>query len=630
MVAKKYILHILTALMLISCIRENVNDVNIENHTGPVTVGFVAGGAQKTRTTIDDNGISTSWSPEDKVALWALNEETQSFSLNNQMFKMYFRHPESRGYFTSTLNAAMATGSYTYYATYPTPTSVNGTTATFNLPDVQDGQMGGGVAIMVAEPQTGKAALSALTNTNASDEIFDNGPHLNMHHKMHALKFFVMQDKWGFNEGEKIKRIIFTMPQAVAGDVSFDYTNPDVDFSVANGVKTISLSLDKQIGPTMSAANPDFAAASIIPTMAFAEGDEITMKIYTQTQIAKQTISLAGHSAMQAGHITPVVMNCSNPTSLPKISFVIKANNLGEDPYKITLTSTDTNSKWSLTDDNEYEYYTGNPNSIINIGNGFDVFYDEEILSTLSGKNVKVTFETKNAIVSNVITMPAMSEAIDYSVDMEVPYLFAEDFSTLSTYNGEYNQCEYTSTSAASVAARDLSQYGLSEGWTGARTGCDAAGVAILVTGSVDNVIAGATRAYGRLDSPAMSAIKPDCGVKVKVSFTYSGKESGNYDYYYPVAKCGYTTASGLLNGYATQFNNNQAFSGIDGAIDIPSVPTSGSAAAATNNMEYTINNCTSNHRLSWHVMQYGYKSFKINNDIGYLYVDNIKVQIVK
>ena len=155
MVAKKYILHILTALMLISCIREDVNDVNIENHTGPVTVGFVAGGAQKTRTTIDDNGISTSWSPEDKVALWALNEESQSYSLSNQEFKMYFRHPESRGYFTSTLNAAMANGSYTYYATYPTPTSVNGTTATFNLPDVQDGQMGGGVAIMVAERQTG-------------------------------------------------------------------------------------------------------------------------------------------------------------------------------------------------------------------------------------------------------------------------------------------------------------------------------------------------------------------------------------------------------------------------------------------------------------------------------------------
>ena len=628
MLAKKYILHILIAFLLISCIRE---DVTIDNHSGPVTVGFVAGGAPKTRTTIDDNGISTSWSPEDKVALWAVNESSQSFALNNQEFKIYFRHPASKGYFTSTLNAAMAAdGSYTYYATYPTPTSVNGTTATFNLPDVQDGQMSGGAAIMVAEPQTGKAALTALTDTNASDEIFNDGLHLNMHHKMHALKFFVMQDKWAFKEGEKIERIIFTMPQAIAGDISFDYTNPNAESSVANGLNTISLGLAKQIGPTESAANPDFAAASIIPTTDITEGDKITMKIYSRTQIVKQTISLAGRDAMQAGHITPVAMNCSNPSDLPKMTFVINTNNLGEDPYKITLTSTDTNSKWLLTDDNEYEYYTGDPNSIINIGNGFDIFYDEEILSTLSGKNVKVTFETKNTIVSNFITMPTMSDAIDYTINLNVPYLFAEDFSTLSTYDGDYNGGPYTSTDAASVAARDLSQYGLSAGWTGARTGCDAAGVAILITGRVDNVIAGATRAYGRLESPAMSAIKPDCNVKVKVSFTYSGKESGSYDYYYPVAKCGYTTSSGLLNGYGTQFNNEQAFSGIDGATDIPSVPTSGSAAAATNNMEYTISNCTSNHRLSWHVMQYGYKSWKINNDTGYLYVDNIKVQIVR
>ncbi|MBR5138784.1 MAG: hypothetical protein IKV12_04465 [Alistipes sp.] len=603
------------------------------NNPSPITVGFIAGGTPETRTSIDDNGISTSWSPDDKVALWALNEETQNFALNNQEFKFYFRHPVSKGYFTSELPSVMTEGSYTYYATYPTPTSINGTTATFNLPAIQDGQMSGGAAIMVAEPQMGKAALGALTNTNASDEILDNGLHLSMHHKMHALKFFVMQDKWAFNEGEKIERIIFTMSKQIAGDVSFDYTNPNAESSVANGSNTISLSLAKHIGPTVSAANPDFAAASIIPTDAFGESDEITMKIYSKSQIVRQTISLAGRSAMQAGHITPVAINCSNPTNLPKISFVIKDNYLGEDPYRITLTSEDTNSKWSMTDDHIYEYYTGDYNTIIIKGKGFDVFYDEEILSTLSGKKVKVTYESKNAIVSNVITMPTMTEAIDYSVDLNVPYLFAEDFSTLATYNGDYNGGPYTSTDGASVAAIDLSQHGLSAGWTGARTGCDAAGVAILITGRVDAVALGATRAYGRLESPAMSAIKQDCGVKVKVSFTYSGNESGSYDYYYPVAKCGYTTASGLLNGYATQFNNNQAFTGIDGATDIPSVPTSGNAAAAqtgSKNMEYYIDSCTSYHRLSWHVMQYGFKRWATNNDTGYLYIDNIKVQIVR
>ena len=344
MVAKKYILHILTALMLISCIREDVNDVNIENHTGHVTVGFVAGGAQKTRTTIDDNGISTSWSAEDKVALWALNEESQSYSLSNQEFKMYFRHPESRGYFTSTLNAAMANGSYTYYATYPTPTSVNGTTATFNLPDVQDGQMDGGVAIMVAEPQTGKAALSALTNTNASDEIFDNGLHLNMHHKMHALRMFIphipTKEYYGFGN-EKVVRIDLALPWNIAGTISTDISDEEAaPVLTGNGSQYMSLLLKNPIGATTADGNTyayDYAYASIIPAPI---GDtniyngELVAEVFTSTKAAKTTISLSNLSsthAFAAGHITPVVLNCSKVVDRHAIRLTWMGNNLGED-----------------------------------------------------------------------------------------------------------------------------------------------------------------------------------------------------------------------------------------------------------------------------------------------------------
>jgi hypothetical protein len=132
------------------------------------------------------------------------------------------------------------------------------------------------------------------------------------------------------------------------------------------------------------------------------------------------------------------------------------------------------------------------------------------------------------------------------------------------------------------------------------------------------------------LDSPALNAIKPNKSVNVKVSFTYSGREEDNIDYYYPVAKIGYTLDTGILNGYATQFNNDQAFTGLSGMTDIPSVPTNGSASATTKSMTYSINECTANHRITWHVMQYGYKAWKVNNDYGVLYVDNIKVQIVK
>ncbi len=598
---------------------------------GPVTVGFFVGEGT-TRTTINSDGVSTSWDKDDRIAVWANDTEgTAVFAA--QPFQVYYRD-ENETLFTATLSSPMAEGTYNYYATYPVPNSVSGTQASFTLPASQNGQISNGAAIMVATPATGSqlGIVTGQAGANDSYEIDDNRLLMRMKHAMHALKFFVMQNQWGFAEGETIERIVFTMPQSVAGDVTLDYTNPSGAPTVTNGVNTISLNLAKNIGPSASAANPDFAAASIIPTAAFNEEDEISMKVYSQKQVAEHTISLAGRDAMQAGHITPVAIDCSSPKDLPKMSFRITTNNLGEQPYRITLTSADISTKWKENDDYIYEYYTGSESSTIAIGNGFDIYYDESTISSISGKSVTVTFESKSAIVTNSITMPSMTAGNDYTINLTVPYLFTEDFSSLATYDGDYKAGPYTTTSQASTAARDLSQYGLPAGWSGARTGCDAAGTAILVAGRVDYVIAGATRAYGRLDSPALSAIKPGASTKVKVSFTYSGAESSNKSYYYPVGKCGYTVSAGLLNGYATQFNNNEAFTDIEGANSVPSIPTKGSAAAATQAMEYTINNCTSNHRLSWHVMQYGKPSGLnlIGNDCGWMYVDNIKVQIVQ
>ncbi len=613
------------SLLFAGCIKEWGE---VATDKGPVTVGFFAGGGP-TRTTINSDGVSTSWSKDDKVALWAINSEGTA-TLSAQPFKIYYRDGQ-KALFTATLAAPMAAGSYNYYATYPVPKSVSGTQASFTLPASQDGQISNGAAIMIATPATG-SQLGIVTGEPGADdayEIEDNHLSLRMKHTMHALRFFVMQNQWGFAEGETIERIVFTMPQTVAGDVTLDYTNPSSAPAVTNGVNTISLDLARNIGATTSAANPDFAAASIIPTAAFNDGDELKMKVYSQKYVAEHAISLAGREAMQAGHITPVAIDCSSPRALPKMSFRITTNNLGEQPYRITLTSSDSSTKWKENDDHIYEYYTGSESSTIATGNGFDIYYDESTISSISGKSVTVTYESKSAIVTNSITMPSMTAGNDYTINLTVPYLFTEDFSSLATYDGDYTAGPYTSVEGATTAARDLSQYGLPSGWSGARTGCDAAGTAVLVAGRVDYVIAGATRAYGRLDSPALSAIKPGASTKVKVSFTYSGAESSNKSYYYPVGKCGYTVSAGLLNGYATQFNNNEAFTSIDGANTIPSIPTNGSTTQA---MEYTINNCTSNHRLSWHVMQYGKPSGwnLIGNDCGWMYVDNIKVQIVQ
>jgi hypothetical protein len=126
-----------------------------------------------------------------------------------------------------------------------------------------------------------------------------------------------------------------------------------------------------------------------------------------------------------------------------------------------------------------------------------------------------------------------------------------------------------------------------------------------------------------------MTNIKEGKDVKVMVTFDYGGSRSGSSTYY-PVGRVGYTTEAGLLSGYATQFSNDEAFANIEAAVAVLSIPTSGSATGLTQSMTYTINNCTSSHRISWHVGHLGYKNFKIDNGYGWMYVDNVKVQIVK
>lgn len=615
---------------LIACSKGDAESVVTPD--GGVEVGLWLGDG-KTRTTINDDGISTSWSVDDKVALWAVGSDG-SYKLSNQTFKLYFRDlPASNAFFTTTLASAMADDTYTYYATYPTPKSVSGTTATFNVPNIQDGTISGGAAVLVATPAEG-GALGTVTHIPGNYEVSNDGLTLQMNHALHALRFYVPAMKWGFADGETVEQMIITMPNSIAGDYTLDYTDAAAATSVANGVNKIYISPARDFAPS-TYPSEYFVAASVIPYgSTYSDSDAMTVKITTQTQYALVTLPLDTRGPLQAGHITPVSLDCSDVHPLPRIMFRIASNNLGEQPYRITLTAEDTSSKWLPTTNHVYTYYTGSDSKTIANGSGFDIAYDLSTIASISGKKVTVTYESKSAIVSEQITMPVMTptelNSPDYNVSLNLPYLFAEDFSTLQTYNGDYTDGPYTSVDGATTAALDLSQYGLSAGWSGARTGCDAAGVAILVSGRVDAVILGATRAYGRLDSPALSAIKSGVTTKVKVSFTYSGRENNNYSYYYPIGKCGYTVQSGLLNGYATQYNNNEAFTGIDGATNIPSIPTNGSAAAATNYMEYTISSCTSSHRLSWHVMQYGFQRWAINNDYGILYVDNIKVQIVQ
>ncbi len=546
-----------------------------------------------TRTTLDPDGYSTRWSPGDEVAMWAVDAEGNTVFENSVFMLRYFSLEWDKAYFSGNV-APMADGNYTYYLSYPKPVSAEGTMATYRVSAEQSGEYDGKHDIMVAEP-TINGSLTAEKRVELNTT---------MRHQMHAIKITIPEGRNLF--GMKFYELEITFPQDVVGDITLDVTNPEAVPTYTNTSNVIKVKNEKGFD-----AGDDIWVFVLPGTI---DGD-VSYKVrgeHRSSEVASYPLT----RTMQAGHVTPIRM--ATPEIYPyytAVIFSISQNNLGEEF-------------------NFFDIYDANNTHMgrfeRNAENKYVVDYEGEFDANIYDNSTwRVVFDSENAIVETQVNLGDITSYTEQTRYMNVPYLFAENFSSLAQFDGDYTGGPYTSTSAASTAGRDLAQYGIASGWTGARTGCDAAGTAILVSGRVDCVIAGATRAYGRLDSPALTGIKSNKSVNVKVVFDYGGSRSGNSTYY-PVGRVGYTTDAGILNGYATQFNNNAAFTNISAEVEVPSIPTSGSASSLSKSMTYTISNCTSSHRISWHVGHLGYKSWKINNGYGWMYIDNIKVQIIK
>jgi len=576
------------ALLLAAC--STVHDEVINPNPELMEVGFELPD-EATRTSLDPDGRTTRWAPGDKLAVWAKDGEG-SFAFEGTSFMMrYYSEEFNHAYFVSNI-APMADGEYTYMLSYPAPTSTNGTLATYKISEKQTGEYDGRYDVMLAEPVVA-GALKAKSAVELNTI---------MRHKMHAIKITVPEGRNLF--GQRFYRLEIVFPTDVVGDMTIDVSDPSETPVYTNTSNTIVVE---------NAAG--FDAGDDIWVFVFpgtVDGD-VSYKVRGERRNSNAaTYSLSRE--MKEGHVTPIKM--AIPVIYPyytALTLSIDQNNLGEEfNYFDVYDSNGVHmGKFERNTKNEY---------IIDYEGEFDA--DQYDNSTW-----RIVFDSEHATVETTINLGDMTDYSEHYSWMNVPYLFSEDFSSIATYDGDYTSGPHTTVDNATMAGRDLSQYGVTPGWTGARTGCDAAGTAVLVSGRTDYVIAGGTRAYGRLDSPALSAIKPDKDVKVKVTFDYGGSRSGG-SWAYAVAKAGYTTTQGILNGYATQFNNNEAFANIDGAVDVPNIPTSGSASALTLSMSYNIDVCTSSHRLSWHIGSLG--TTYIGNGYQWMYIDNVKVQIVK
>lgn len=617
---------ILFVLSLLACTK----DVETATTTNtPVTVGFWVGDPQ-TRTSINSDGITTSWDKNDRVALWADLKIGANFfhrMYNKLEFDLYYRD-RSSAMFTTTMAEIMpgdATTTYKYYATYPVPKSVSENLATFSLPTQQDGKIGNGAAIMVAEPDEAipLRALTGAIGTPTSSLINENHLRLKMRHMMHALKFYVPSNKWAFDEGEKIERIVFTMPQSIAGDVTLDYTNPDFAVNTTNGVNEITLNLAEPIGPSESAAKLDFAAASIIPSgHSFLDGDQIVVKMYTKNQAAINYISLAGRNQMRAGHITPIGLDCSDARYQYVLRFLWGDNNLGEDVNYIRF--------YNSSGSQIYEI----PNVTTFVNQGYhDIdfsFLPEDVLhvfTDLAGDPITVEYESEHAIVTDSFTMPAVNGSGRNEVTLTVPYLFFEDFSGIGNFTDDHDDAKigFNLDGDASNGANMLDgEDAQLAGWSGYRVG-GSAGKSIRIMARYEGGAGQDAYYRGRIDTPALKGIKSTA--KIKIEFDYSSA----YKYYF--------TRNGELN---TPTKFYMGYTTTEGAIksneDLSYTLISKNLTNENGSYDYgfvsqdpiTIDSATPKTRLSWMVNTDIRANFWGGNGNFWVYLDNIKVQIAE
>lgn len=604
---------LLSAFMTSSCQTDGM--LWERSQSQPVEVGFYAGDAL-TRTTILPNGLSAVWQPGDQLALWARNS-AGDFVLQNQIFRT-FGLGDKRGFFTSTLASDMPESTYTYYVCYPAPTSVNGTQATFGLPTVQDGKASNGADIMVANP----VQHGPLTSVSKSG---DQGClSMQMNRMMHQFRFYVPSEDSNLN-GKSIERIALSFPTPVVGNVQLDLTDPSKSAILLSGYRDVNLNLEEPL--TREAQN--FACVSFVPTK-FTAGQYLDIKAYTDDMIVElDPIDLCAKNCL-AGHSTPVMLIVKALKEYPwQIKVRLSANNLGENVKSISFNAPG-GCVWPDSNSNVYTY---NPGREINVGDEFVFrFADEAQYRAFSKQNIAITYDSDNAITYQNVTMPDLSVNDKVSVSLTVPYLFSEDFSTIADFNFDV----VTNAQGTAVTGYDLSipnsqknnvNPGLRSGWTGARTG-GGVGQSIRVGSRVDRVW-GYTHTYGRLDSPAMSALKDGVEVTVSVMFNYSGGRDGDKGYS-PRAVVGYTTSEGPINGKTGSFSSDEdGWENILDPILVPSISVSGTYSSITQSMSTTMSGFTNQCRLSWMIRGSGAGGF-ISNGNQWMYIDNIRVKIAK
>lgn len=569
------------SLLLVSCEQFETPTFNNSNE-GKVRVTITSGTPQS-RTSIAENGLSTTWCNDDQIAVWASNGSSNV--LNAQPFAVYYAMG-SYVEFTADINP-MGDGSFTYYSTHPLPASISGTTATFPIERLQQGSFDGSNDILVAYPTTGLA----LDNEEAEVS-------LTFKHKMHSLRMFVPDDVEGM--GEPIRRVDITFPTQVVGNVSVDYTSATTPATLSNGSEVVSIEIPEGLSAS-SDSDRKYAYAIVFPAT-MNESDQITFTVRSDNYRSVQSF---GARSLSEGGSTPVRLTCT-PDNRTILRFTIGNNFLGEKPIKVTFTAAigEAVADCATTFD-KYGYYD----------------LDVTDLEGLAGQPITVTYESENAIVSQALTLPNYVAGRVTDITLTVPYLLYEDFSTVGNISSNDGY-----TGGFSTGSKD----GVSflNGWSGGRVGASA-GTAIRIACRRET----SADYPARVDTAPLSGLKAGANVSVSWTFDYSmDRQEGGVAISMPLlgqyVYLGSTTTQGAIES-GTNFYTS-GIGGQDGSFPVNFYlnEVGGSYTTISNTYNYVMANCGSTTRLTW--LTTNEHKAGTTNGTYWLYIDNVKVSIAK
>lgn len=543
------------------------------------------------------------WSDGDRILVWAEHAASGNYAIDGVPFTLATYNAEyTSADFMATVGE-MAEAIYHYTALYPLPATQNGTTVSYTIPSAQSGAYDPTLDVMTATT-TGNA-LSPSDGFHTDVEW--KQPTLAFNHLFHLIRIRIPEGK--NNLGLPIKRLEITFPQEVVGTVSFDALDPvnTQSWSNLSNKITIELTDDQLID-----AGKGYVWLHIKPTEI---RGEISFVVYNEAGVISDEIATVVERTMAAQHITPIALTIPESPFAPFTYVDIReiANNLGEDWQTMTLSGYSFLVPFSSTLVSSIQF-TPNDKKSYTVAISADP-------ATMGGKSIPLQYESEHCLFNDPVVLPTTLATKVYNmIHKTVPYLLEENFSGMT---GSFeNGTVHKTSDAGEYDAIDLSQYGLND-WYGARVG-GGAGQNLRICSRIEMGLWIVNRNTGRVDTPALSKLKPNANATIRVDYDYAG------DRYEATGSGGYPVYSaGTSTSRVQQGNNtieNVVVNSVVLAIDGPN--KNGTYYGNTpHHTSFNAGSCGNTTRVCWFVTNNRSTGFA-GNGMYWLYIDNIQVQI--